>query len=474
MRDAATIAVLDMGKTNVKLSAVTADGHVAETASTPNAVRDGPPWRHNDLESLGPWVLRELAGLARHHPIAHVIAAGYGSGGVLVAADPEAPGGGAALPMVDYEQPLPDGLDEAYAPLAGSFFDRGSAIMQAATHQARQMFWMQRAEPRRFATARWYLGLPQYWAWWLSGMAAAEASFLGAQSHLWNVVEQRFSPIVESQGWRHLMPPFVKAWSALGPLRPELAQRFGLPKSLTIHAGVHDSSANFYRYQAAGLEAVTVISTGTWIVALGDQVDIQALDERRNMTCNSDVHGRPLGGALTMGGREFSHVAGDQPQGALAEAAVVDRLVARGTMALPAFGADGGQSPGAAGHGVITGPMPQDDAERLALAVLYMALLTVACADALGPGRTVVLDGSYLRDPLYAALVAALRPGLATLYNRESNGVAAGAALLCGHATRREPVSLALDRPAAVPLQGDFAVYASRWRERSLANARLR
>ena len=92
----------------------------------------------------------------------HFVASGHGSGGVLVGDDPDAGGDGAVLPMVDYEQPLPDRLAEDYAPLAGDFFDRGSAVMMAATHTARQMFWAERACPDGFAQARWCLGIPQY------------------------------------------------------------------------------------------------------------------------------------------------------------------------------------------------------------------------------------------------------------------------------------------------------------------------
>ena len=37
------VAVLDIGKTNVKLSAATRDGAILETVSTANVTRDGPP-----------------------------------------------------------------------------------------------------------------------------------------------------------------------------------------------------------------------------------------------------------------------------------------------------------------------------------------------------------------------------------------------------------------------------------------------
>jgi sugar (pentulose or hexulose) kinase len=223
--DRATVAVLDIGKTNVKLSACTADGAVVETLGTDNATRPGPPWRHHDLSALNDWVPSALADLCRRHPLARVIAVGHGSAGVLVGPDPDAGPDGAVLPMIDYEQDLPPGLDAAYAPFCGSFFDRGSAVMMAATHQARQMFWMERDRPEEFAAARWFLNLAQYWAWRLSGVAVSEASMMGAQSHLWNVPEGRFAPIVAARGWARLIPPFAPAWADLGPLRPAAPAR---------------------------------------------------------------------------------------------------------------------------------------------------------------------------------------------------------------------------------------------------------
>lgn len=459
--DGATVAVLDVGKSNVKLSACTGRGHVVETLSTPNPVRPGPPYAHHDLAALNAWVLDSLSALCARHPLTDLIASGHGSGGLLVGDDPDADGTGLVLPMVDYEQPLPEGLAEAYAPQAGGFFDRGSAVMMAATHTARQMFWAETADPAAFARARWCLGIPQYWAWRLTGVAVSEASILGAQSHLWNVKDRHWSPIVAARGWTRLMPPFARAADDLGPIRPALRARHGLPP-LRVHAGAHDSSVSFHRYQAAGLTDFVGISTGTWIVAMATGIDLARLDEARGMTLNADVTGQPIAGALTMGGREYAAVAGEQPAGALADPAAIARLIARGTLALPTFGTNDGQFPGSAGQGRILGPPPDGPEERHALAVLYVALLTSACGDTLVPDRTWVLDGSFLRDPAFAALVAALRPDRATKLNPEPYGIASGAALLC----RRDPAPVPLDllpAPTLPPLPG-LTDYAARWR----------
>ena len=458
------IAVLDVGKTNLKLCVTDLDGAVIETVSTRNTTSPGPPWRHHGLLTLAPWVGTTLAGLARRHPLRVVVPVGHGSGGVLTLADPDAGACGAALPMMDYEDAFPAGLDAAYRGEAGTFADRGSAVMMASTHAARQLFRMQSEQPEAVSAAAHYLNVAQYWAWWLSGVAVSEYSAMGAQSQLWNVPRRQFSPIVRRQGWERLIPPFRPAWETLGPVRAALRERFGLPDGLTVLTGAHDSSANFHRYRAAGLADFTLVSTGTWIVALSREADVARLSEARGMTINADMEGAAVGGALSMGGREFSAVAGPDWKGEQSEPAALASIVDRGTMALPSFGGNEGQFPGSAGCGRIAGPAPQTQAERTALAVLYAALLTVACADALGGGERLILDGTFLQDALYAPLVAALRPGRPTEISHEPNGVAAGAALLASHTSRTGPVPIALARPSPLPPVPGLDRYAATWR----------
>ncbi len=462
-------AVFDTGKTNIKLSVATADGQIVETLSFANPTLQGQPWQYHDLRTIASWLLKSLAELSRRHDIATLVPVAHGAAGVLVSDDPDR-NGGVALPMIDYEQDLPLSIREGYAAIAGSFHDRGSAMMLQATHQARQLYWQEQVAPQAVADARWYLCLPQYWAWYLSGKAVSEYTMLSAQSHLWNAVEQRFADIVDKRDWRRLMPPIAPAWHRLGPLRAPLAKAIDAPREIDILVGGHDSSLNLYRYHAAGLTDVCLVSTGTWIVGMSTETPIENVDEQRGMALNSDVTGRVVGGALIMGGREYAQVLGDDACGndISADAAVCERLIARDTMALPSFGDDDGLFPGSARRGAITGPPPETFAERKTLAVLYSALLTIECIDALGARDLVVLDGTALTDPLFATLVATLRPDSQTLYNLESYGVAAGAALLTEHETRQEPAPITLESPS--PYTGDVDAlrdYAERWKHRS-------
>lgn len=467
----ACFAILDTGKTNVKITVAAADGRLLDSRSVANATHPGPPWRHHDLGGLSEWIGRTLADLCSAHGVSLIVPVGHGSGGVLAGEDPDRDGTGAALPMPDYEEPCPPAIDAGYRAAAGGFADRGSAVMMASTHAARQLWRMQAERPQAVAGARWYLNLPQYWAWWLSGVAASEYTAMGAQSGLWNVPARRWAGIVAARGWDRLMPPFHRADAMLGPVRPALARRFGLPEGVRVLTGAHDSSANFLRYLLAGLSGFTLVSTGTWIVALTRETDIAALDEARGMTINADPDGNPVGGALTMGGREFTALAGPGWNGAAADPAALRRLIAQGTMALPSFGENEGQFPGSAGRGRILGPPPADAAERSALAVLHMALLTAECAGSLGGGGRMVLDGTFLRDPTYAGLVAALTPGRTVETCAESYGVAAGAAALACTASGLPPAPPDLTPAAPCDLPG-LDRYAEEWRARARADAR--
>lgn len=457
------IAVLDVGKTNVDLWVARQDGTLLENRSVRNAVLDGPPWRHHDLNRLATWLGETLSELCTRHPIRTLVPVGHGSGGVIVGPDPDGENIGSVLPMIDYEQPCPPEVDAEYTARSGSFTDRGSPILMASTHAARQLLWMERAAPDAFTAARHYLNIAQFWGWWLTGVAASEYSAMGAQSHLWNVPHARWTPLVRELGWQRLMPAFRPASAPLGPLREDLASRFDLPRDMIVLTGAHDSTANFFRYVAGGITDFTLVSTGTWVVALSREAEFARLDETRGTTINSDMSGAPVGGALTMAGRAFSAIAGSDWNGQTAERDIVERLVARGTMALPSFGENEGQFPGSARQGRIVGPAPENQDERTALAVLHAALLTVACADVLGGGKRLILDGTFLKDPLFSPLVAGLCAGRTVEASHETHGVVTGAVCLASEHAALPPPSVSLETVRAIEVPG-LLDYSNAWR----------
>ena len=435
------IVVLDIGKTNIKLSATTPDGAILETLSTPNVVLDGPPYRHHDIAGLEAWLIAGLRAFGTRHAVRAIVTTAHGAAGALCAPD------GPVMPMVDYEQSIPDDIARTYAAMAGSYRERGSQIMLGASHIARQMYWQESCWPRDFARATAMLLTPQYWAWRLCGVMASETTALSAQSHIWSPADQRPTAFARSRGWLHLIPPLRSAWDVLGAIKPEIAAATGLAADTAVLCGIHDSSANFYRYQAAGVSDFVVVSTGTWIVMIADRSDADFDHERPGHTVNADVRGRPLPGMLTMGGREFQLVADDMP-GPGSRAALA-RIVATRTMALPSFASDDGLFPGTAHRGRIEGPLAEDREVRFTLAALYAALLTQRCIEDMPRVSTVVVDGGFARDPLYSEILAALLSDRRVLVNRDASGMTTGAALLASHETRKQPAPLSVEEPDA-------------------------
>jgi hypothetical protein len=135
-------------------------------------------------------------------------------------------------------------------------------------------------------------------------------------------------------------------------------------------------------------------------------------------------------------------------------------------MALPSFVEQDGVFPGSAMQGRIAGPAPATPAERRALALLYVALLTDVCLDRLGAEGTIVLDGSFAKDPLYPALVAALKPGRRVFFNTDAYGTASGAALLADHPRRTGPAPVAVEPAPVVGIAG-LTNYRDTWRQRA-------
>jgi sugar (pentulose or hexulose) kinase len=452
------VAVLDIGKTNLKILIATADGAPVEAVSRPHDFLRSEPYPSIDIDGIIAWLVDSLGELATRHRVDAIVTTAHGCAAVLTDAD------GPVLPMMDYEAPSPPDVDALYATLAPPFDEVFCPTAPGAMQLGKQLVWQRRLFPREFARATHHLTTAQYVAWRLCGRAASEVSQVAAQGHLFDPRAGRFSSLVTGQGFARLYPPFAKAGEALGRLLPAIAARTGLAADTAVLCGVHDSNANLFRYKAAGLSDRTILSTGTWMIGFDRRCPFERLDGARGMVSNVDVDGAPIASTLTMTGREHALIAaGAVADNDAIEAALPD-LVARGTLALPSFVEQDGLFPGSGRRGRIVGPLPRSDAERRALAALYAALTAAGCLDALGSRAPIVVDGGFASNRAFGRLLAALRPGEPVAMSRSSDGTALGAALLWQRFSRREPVdTVALDPVAPLPLAG-LAEAAARWR----------
>src|ERR1700746_3626233 len=91
-----TVAVLDIGKTNVKL-ALFDQGRLLWEKSAPNRVLPGPPYPHEDVDGTWAFFLGALSEAGRAHRIGALVPTAHGAAGALIGASD------LAAPVMDYE-----------------------------------------------------------------------------------------------------------------------------------------------------------------------------------------------------------------------------------------------------------------------------------------------------------------------------------------------------------------------------------
>ncbi len=452
------VAVLDLGKTNIKVLVADENGAPVEVLSYPNAPDASGPYLAIDLKRIEALVIDALADLNKRHNIRAIVGTAHGCGGVLV--DDHGP----VLPAMDYEATPPEWLADAYSKVGPSYAEVFCSTSGGAMRPAQGLLWQEREFPKDFSRAKHFLLTPQYFAFRFGGRPVTEISSLAAQCHLWNPLKSEFSSIVKNKNWSRLFPAFARAGEVVGHLSPELAKRTGLAPDVEILVGAHDSNANFYRYKAAGLADYTVLSTGTWMIGFNRGRPLADFREERAMVANVDVDGEPIASTLTMTGREYQILAGDPPISDERAFNEVERLIARGTIPIPSFVEDPGPVPNSGGKGRIIGPPPQNSEERGANAALYAAYVADLCLDVLGSTTPIVIDGGFATNPTFGMLLATLRPTQSVAMSRSKDGTALGAGLLWRRFERKELItSIILDPMAPVPIAG-LREAAQRWR----------
>ncbi len=429
------IAVLDIGKTNLKLVVASDDGWPLETHSIPNAADTAGPYLAYDLARLEEWFLDTLALVAQRHAIGAVIATAHGCGAVLVDGDEP------VLPMMDYDAICPPAIDQAYARIAPAYDEVFCGVGAGAMRLAKQLLWQQSAYPVEFARAKTYLTTAQFFALRLGGRAASEISQLAAQGHIWDLVRHQPSSVMRNRGWDHLLPPRLPAGAVLGTVSEAVAKRTGLGRTTEILCGVHDSNANLFRYKAAGMANASILSTGTWMIGFERDLPLDRLSATSAMVLNIDVDGEDVPSTLTMTGREYDLIRNEKSAADSNVFAAVPRLLAQGTFALPSFVGDDGLFPSAAHHGQIIGPPPKTDAEWQGLAILYAAFNANRCLDVLGSSKRIVIDGGFAANLPFSRCLATLRPSQSVSVSQSRDGTALGAALLWRRFSRAIPVS---------------------------------
>jgi len=463
MKGRATI-VLDSGKTLAKLSLWSAGGAMIERRVRANARVETGAYVALDAAGIEAWIAEVLRDFARLADVGAIIPVGHGAAVAIIRGDR------LACPPVDYEDAMPADLRAHYEAERGAFSETGSPSLPDGLNLGAQIFRLEALDPD-LAQGTQILPWPQYWSWLLSGVAASEVTSLGCHTDLWNPLTGKASALAERRGWAERLAPLRGAGEILGTLTPAWVARTGLPADTEVYCGLHDSNAALLAargFAEIADEESTVLSTGTWFVAMRSpkdaaSVDTSRLDEARDCLINVDAFGKPIPSARFMGGREIETLIGldtrqidiapDQP----ALLAALPGVLESGAMVLPSFAPRFG--PFAHGRGRWIAK-PDDHAARRAAVSLYAALVADASLGLIGTQERLLIEGRFAEGQVFVRALAALRPDLRVYTGKAHNDVSYGALrLLDATLPPAEPLEL------VIPLDVDLAPYRERWRQ---------
>ena len=447
------VAVIDIGKTNAKLALVDLDS-LAEIAvvTRPNAVLPGPPWPHFDLDGHWDFLLEALAVFNSEHGVDAISVTTHGAAAVLLDAD-----GRLAAPMLDYEHPGPDALAAAYDALRPPFEDTGSPRLPMGLNLGAQLHWMFATDPGLLDRTATIVTYPQYWGYRLTGRAATDVSSLGCHTDLWQPFAGRVSSLVKTLGIGGKLAPARPSNDVLGPILHEIARRTGLAPDTPVHVGIHDSNVSLLPHVLGRTAPFSVVSTGTWVIAMAVGGAPTALDPAADTLVNVDAFGAPVPSARFMGGREYEiAMAGsrvDPTEDDLRE--VIDR----GLKLLPALAPGSGPFPDRAARW-LPGEPPAGSGLRAAAVALYLALVTDHCLRAIGHRGPVIVEGPFARNRTYLAALSQAT-GCTVEAAGSATGTSQGAALLAASTAPALPAPPLVVSPGDDPALG---AYVEAWR----------
>jgi L-fuculokinase len=446
------VAVIDVGKSNAKLSFVDAQsGQSLWSVKRANRIAHTSGLRQLQIFAIERWLLDSFKSAPHKDRVSVIVPIAHGAAAVLVDKT------GKILAAPDYEDPQFESVAEDYGRLRDPFGHTYSPNLPLGLNLARQLYFLESNQPQLFASAEWALLYPQYWAWRFSGVMASEVTSLGCHSDLWRPLEKSWSALALARGWAGLFPPLRLAGDILGPIAASVAAATGLNPSCRVSCGIHDSNASYLQHllSCGRDKPFCVISSGTWTIMMANRADIMRLRAERDMLANVDAFSSPVCTARFMGGREYDLIA---PHAATPNRGALEAVLRQRSMALPSF-APGGPFPAATGK--LLRAKQLSAPQCATLATLYVALMSDLSIDLLGADGDIFLDGPLASNLLFGSVLAACRPHVRVFGAHPSDGRRFALSFLAGVRCRR-----AGSLPAAEPLKlAALQAYRRDWRE---------
>lgn len=448
-------AVIDIGMTNKKVAIYDESLHQVDVAykSFEPVMVEGLPT--HDLAGMEAWFLERLADAASKYPIKAISVTAHGATFVCVDSD-----GTPCVPCVFYTHEPGDAFHDRFYEKFGDPVSlqqtTGTPSFKAMINSAQGLYFASERFPEGFAKTVHVLDLPQYWGFRLTGKAAAEGTYVGCHTYLWDWTKNEWSSVARSLGIADKLPKKVSApWDVLGTVTEAVAGRTGLASDVAVTVGIHDSNSSLLPHFAVNGETRFMLnSTGTWCVVMNPvkEYGFKKDELGKVVFFNRSAFGSPVKTAIFLGGREFedwsklaSRAGATRPT--FDATAYNGVLAGRRAFILPELVAGSGQFPGSRPcivedgkryeyEDIVSGksvpPCLADGSVFYPVLAASLAIQTLVALERAGIDGTkkIFTEGGFRKDAAFAAILSQALPENRCYLTDIAEATALGAAII--------------------------------------------
>lgn len=402
--------VLDIGKTNVKLTFV--DSFNNKTikffkTKQKNIYRHGIKILNSN--SIFEWALKKITYIGRKHNLDKFVCTAHGTSIALISYDDKE-----LLACTDYEYKF-DKLFNNYKKIAPKFSESFSPFLENGLNIGQQIYYLYKRKQKLIKKTKYILNYPQYIVWKLTSSFSSEISYVGCHTHLWDFKRNKLSSFVKKINLEKKFPQIRKAWDTIG--RKQIGE-----SNLKIINGIHDSNASYLYFKNSDIKNFTLVSTGTWYIIFNQKTPLKNLNPSLDMLANIDVFGKPVPTMRFMGGREYDHLMGvfkiSNKTRAIKNFSFHDYLI------YPSYASGGGFSINKIN---ISFYERLNKGQIYYLICIYISFVINFCLNQMKSSNTIILDGPITKNITIMKILSSLRKKQIVLKNKREIGTTLGA-----------------------------------------------
>jgi len=166
-------------------------------------------------------------------------------------------------PLYNYLKPTGDKTEQNFYNTYGdkSVLARATASPSLGMlNSGLQLYWLKHKRPEVYKQVAYSMHFPQYLSYLFTGVPLSDFTSLGCHTALWDFDEKDYHHWVYSEGIDQKLPPLVTTDTSV-----HISYK---GRRLKVGVGIHDSSAALLPYLKTQKKSFTLLSTGTWNIAL--------------------------------------------------------------------------------------------------------------------------------------------------------------------------------------------------------------